>query len=421
MPAITLGYYDDSLGHGGTTRYLMELLGALERERFQTVFFAPTAREWHHDLRKLSVDIQTLSTPRMPLTDSGSAVSSDPSSPRRRHRLPKSLAWSLGTLGECRRLIRLFRRRPVDILHTNSTGTEVAPIAARLAGIPHVIGTLHVDPTYDLFGERTAFRYRLLERLSLRALHQTIAVSRATGEAWAVRTNLGAKYLRRLHVVHNGVDPARLEPVQNAAVLRERWQIPSDALVVGSLGRFDHAKGYPYLLDALAQVRRHDSRIHLLLAGRGEQESELREQASKIGIESALHFTGFVADVREPLACTDIYAQPSLCEALPIGILEAMAMSLPVVATRVGGVPEEIVEGETGCIVPARRTDALAKAILSLASDPALRQRMGEQGRRRVLQHFTNERMVTQTVAVYEQALRGTQSDGQGRLHPSAR
>src|ERR1039457_5889361 len=166
----TIGYFDESRGLGGTTRYLLELLQGLDRSVFHAVFFALGPSPWHAQLAAKDVEIvllepETGSSVSSPAVTAGAGASAPPA---RKGRLPASIAWWLGLGVETRELVRLFRKRPVDLLHTNNTGAEPAPIAARLAGVPRILGVWHVDSSYD-FGQRSSFRYRWLERRSTRS------------------------------------------------------------------------------------------------------------------------------------------------------------------------------------------------------------------------------------------------------------
>lgn len=120
---------------------------------------------------------------------------------------------------------------------------------------------------------------------------------------------------------------------------------------------------------------------------------------------NCVQFLGFVTDTQTVLASLDAYVQPSLCETLGIAILEASARELPVVASRVGGIPEVVTDGLTGRLVEARNVDALAAALSELLAAPHAARQMGQQGRERVLAHFTRSEMVTRTMGVYAQML----------------
>ena len=430
-----VGYYDASVGHGGTTRYLMELVGGLDRTRFQPIFFALKPRKWHDDLARQGVDVITL--PERALTkkekseqnitgrdtkiNAGAALETNIGQasasswepvvtpgfrrPALRPRLPRSIAWSAGQLRDCLELARLFRLRPIDLLHTNETGSELSPIAARLAGVRRILGTWHVDSTSDLANERQGLSYRLLESASMRALHGAIAVSAATSRAWIQRCRLSAAYQQRIAVIHNGIAlPDASTPEQHARereAHRAEFGIPVDAVVAGSLGRLAAAKGYTYLIDAIADAGTQIPNLWLLLAGAGPEELALKSQAEKCGLTDRIVFAGFVQDTRRVLSCMDIYAQPSLCETLGIAAIEASAMELPIVASHIGGLPEVVEDGVTGTLVPARDSAALSKAIVALGLNPQKRAAMGRQGRQRINSCFQRDKMVLKTTEVY--------------------
>ncbi|MEO8680120.1 MAG: glycosyltransferase [Vicinamibacterales bacterium] len=217
---------------------------------------------------------------------------------------------------------------------------------------------------------------------------------------------------RRVEVLYNGIDPGqRPRPLQRQAA-RNALGIPHDALVVGTVGRLDKVKNLSALLGAHAVVvARHPSAI-LVIVGAGGEAAALEAEARALGIAESVRFAGYRSDVREQLAAFDVYANSSVYEGVSLTILEAMAAVLPVVATRVGGNPEVVVDHETGLLV-AGHPRALADALLRLASDPARRHAMGEAGRWRVKRHFSVTRMVEQYADAYrlqgQDAERGAQ------------
>src|ERR1700761_9302859 len=318
----TIGFYDDSQRRGGTTRYLSYLLSGIDRQEFDLVFFAPYARPWHKDLVEAGVEVNTLypepaaPAPAKPANGSTSNPSDATrlSGRRPRLRLPPAAAWILGTLREIVRLRRLFRKRHVDLLHSNNAGAEPAPIAARLARVPRVIATLHVDSTYDLEGLRGGTRYRLLERACMRSLHHAISVSRATAADWIRRCDLGKQYWRRVTVIHNGVPTGQLRRRRSLEHAKREAGL-SDRLVVGSAGRLEPAKGYEYLIRALPGLVQARPDVLVRIAGHGELQQSLTEQARALGVKDHLDFAGFVQDIPGFLESMDMYVQPSLCEA----------------------------------------------------------------------------------------------------------
>jgi glycosyltransferase involved in cell wall biosynthesis len=401
---IRIGYYDESVSYGGTTRYLTSVVRGLDRSRYKVTLFAIDDRDWHADIRALGADVITLKS-----RNRHDAVRPKPNilPPKklRRLALPSGLAWSIGLASDIGQLVRLFRRTPLDLLHSNNAGAEPAPVAARLARVPRVVATWHVDPTYDLFNERQGYRYQLLESVSMRSLDYAISVSEATKRDWVQRCGLDSEYQSRITVIHNGIDVGEWQRRRSPHEAKVDLGLEADMTVIGSVGRLDHAKGYQFLLHAVAEVLPQLPRTRLVIAGSGPLEHDLRQQADALGIAHAVAFLGFVKSVRMALEAFDVYAQPSLCEAHGFGLLEAAAMGLPIIASDVGGNPETVVDGQSGYVVPARSSSTLVQPLLRVLRDPDLRLQMGRQAQQRTERLFTVNQMCAKTAAVYDRAL----------------
>ena len=404
-----IGFYDDSRNRAGTVRYLAEIINRLDRGRFVPVFFSPHSFMWQQELNDIDVEIVTLDKPIVTQTIASSFESVPNIIPQKRthYRLPQCLAWWLGYGREIGQLVRLFKKRPVDLMHLNNTGAEAAPIAAKLAGIPRILGTWHVDSTYDLTGVHSTWNYRFLEKQSMKALHRAIAVSDATKQDWLDRCNLDECYADRVDIIYNGVDLSRLARRRSKEEAKKALGLNLDTIVIGSLGRLAPEKGYEYLIQAMPDILRQEPHAVVLIAGRGPLEASLKKLAVQLGVSESIHFVGFCEDVRDVLEAIDIYVQPSLCEAHCISILEAMAFSLPLIVSDAGGNAESVMNGNTGLVIPKHDSMELAKALISLIDNPELCHRMGAAGACRVQEHFTSERMATKTTAIYERMLKG--------------
>src|SRR6185436_19034973 len=158
---------------------------------------------------------------------------------RRQFTPPEVLAWTVGLATEVAGLVSLFRRHPVDLLHSNNAGAEAAPLAAKIAGVPRILATWHVDSTYDLRDERAGLRYRLLEAASMRCLDRAIAVSACTKANWCDRCHLGSAWLSRVSVIHNGIDQSRLRRESGPGEAKRALDIDPDVPVIGSVGRLE--------------------------------------------------------------------------------------------------------------------------------------------------------------------------------------
>ncbi len=175
---------------------------------------------------------------------------------------------------------------------------------------------------------------------------------------------------RRIEVVYNGIDPGdRPRPGQCAAA-REALGIANDAFVVGTVGRLDPVKNLPALLRAHAVVNAQHPHAHLVIVGGGPEQAMLEAEARRLGISDAVTFAGHRGDVRFLMSGFDVYVNCSTYEGVSLTILEAMAAALPVVATRVGGNPEVVIDHETGLLVPGHAR-AVADGVLALAGRPA--------------------------------------------------
>jgi L-malate glycosyltransferase len=294
------------------------------------------------------------------------------------------------------RLARLLRREHANVLHTHTlaAANALGRLAGRLAHVP-VVSHLHIANHF-----RPATRPLLagIDNTTARLAAALVAVSEDTRRAYVEQG-----YPPRIRVVYNGVD---LAP-GDANGLREELAIPAHAPLVAEVGRLCDVKGQRELIDAIRRV----PEAHAVLVGAdlehgGAYEQALRRRADELGVADRVVFTGRRADAARVLAAADVVALPSWTEGLPLVVLEAMALGRAVVATRVGGTPELVIEGETGLLVPPRDAGALADALRRVLSDDALRQRLGDAGRRRVEERFSATAMARDVLELYDEVAR---------------
>lgn len=195
----------------------------------------------------------------------------------------------------------------------------------------------------------------------------------------------------KLHVVHCGLDTADFSAAARDRVSEDGKQ--SGPLRILNVGRLTGVKGHPVLLEAVARLRRAGRDVRVTIVGDGPERQELERLARELGVADAVELPGAVGQdrIRDFFAHADVFCVPSFAEGVPVVLMEAMAMELPVVATRVMGVPELVTEGEHGLLVPPARADLLAEALDALADDPAGRARMGAAGRRKVQAEFEQD------------------------------
>ena len=227
-----------------------------------------------------------------------------------------------------------------------------------------------------------------------RAVDAVIAISEGVRDA-LMRAGVERE---RIRVVPSGIDVARLVPAPDAGdVLRREWGIGPEAVAVVVLGALERRKGHAVLLAAAAQL---GDDLRYVFCGDGGERGTLEETAARL--PGRVGFAGFRRDVATCLAAADVVAMPSLHEGLGVAALEAMAAARPVIASRVGGLGEVVVDGETGILVPPSDPPALAAGLTRLARDRDLRARYGAAGRARVLAVYSGARMAEGTLACYE-------------------
>jgi glycosyltransferase involved in cell wall biosynthesis len=376
------------------------------------VVFAQEPAPWHADAVALGATMVYAHTAPAPPASAGAmAPAANTSHTRRRSgavaSLRRTVSWSRALRRETAALAALFAKAPVDLLHSNVAGDEVAPIAAQQAGVPRVVATLHIDPTYDIFHERTGWLHRRLERKSFRALDLAIAVSARTEAEWRLRLGTTGQATPRFVVVPNGVRLDRLHRRAQINDAKAALGINAGEFVMGTLGRLDWAKGYGDLIKALPRVLQAVPNALVVHAGTGPLAADLAAQAEQLGVASRVRWLGFRSEVRDLLEACDLYVQPSWCEAHTLSVLEAGALGLPVVASDVGGHAETLDDGAAGWVVPARNPGALAAALIDACRDPVVAAARGAALGERVTQRYTHRHMVEATVALYDEITAG--------------
>jgi glycosyltransferase involved in cell wall biosynthesis len=408
---VRVGIYDPSDLMSGLTRYINTLLDGLDRDQFEITLFHHPLGPHRQRPRTTLVPIPVqLDAPRGAQGIAAAWSSAAPSASGRRFRRAASALWRqccpgavklwAGYLRDSRGLARLFREHPVDLMHMQLVGGEAAALGARLAGVPCVLGTFQIDSA------RSTLRDWVVEFVSNHSIHRAVAVSHATGRDWARRTLLPAE---RVSVIPNAIDTRQFQRRYDVTAARQLLGLPTDGrVVIGAVGRLHEQKGYKYLLEAAAVLRREQGpeSFIITIAGEGPLGDALRAQAKQLDVTHCVRFLGFCKDVQPVLDASDIFVLPSMYEALPFALLEAMAAGLPAVGTTVAGVPEVIVPGETGLLVPPADVPALTNALRQLMTSPAARAAMGRAARQRVVALFDCAPVVKQTVEIYRNMLK---------------
>lgn len=305
-----------------------------------------------------------------------------------------AMTRSLSPIANLRALFQirsLLQRESFDVVATScSMAGFCGRVAARLAGVGT---TVHIIQVYASRPHQLKLRrlfFRQIERWLDKLTTRYVAVSRAV-KSYGVDTGLMPD--SKVDVIYNAAELADVDEHARSKV-RGEIGVPPDAPVIGTLGRYERQKGLQYFLQAAARVRETFPDAHFLVVGEGPLEARLRAQAEQLGIADAVVFTGWRRDVPEVLRAIDVFCLASLWETFGIALAEAMLARLPIVATRVDGIPEVVADGETGLLVPSGDAEALAAGLSTLLADPERARAMGEAGRERSLELFSVETMV---------------------------
>ena len=306
------------------------------------------------------------------------------------------------------KLARLIRRERPQILHTHTAkaGT-VGRVAALLAGSrrpPIVVHTFHGHVLRGYFGPVRSLMFRLLERWLASSTTALVAVSPQVRDDLVA---LGIAPRERFAVIRLGIElDARVAAQQDGRSESRRYLgIPLNRFAVGWIGRMTAVKRTDDVLLAFKALRDSGVDACLCMVGDGPDRGQLERRAHELGIVRDTLFLGYQEDVASFYAAFDALVLPSGNEGTPVSAIEALAAGRPVVATRVGGVPDVVRDGEDGFLVEAGATDELADRLARLARDPDLREEMGRRGRERVLPRYAVDRLVDDVDRLYRSLL----------------
>ncbi|HTL52475.1 MAG TPA: glycosyltransferase [Planctomycetota bacterium] len=288
----------------------------------------------------------------------------------------------------------VYRRFQPDILHCHDSGSVFTAALAR-TGMGRKRPRLVISRRVD-FAINSAFKYNHL-------CDRVLAIGRAVTEV----LEQGGVASEQIRIVPSGIDPHRFDkslPHAEARLKLTPAPLATDLVALCVAALTDH-KDHATLIAAWRKAVDRDPRLRLYLAGTGELEPALRKQVTDLNLGSHVHFLGWRDDIPDLLAAADLFTLTSHLEGLGTTLMDAQYCGLPIVATLAGGIPEVVEHGVTGLLAAPRDSAAVAAAILALAADPERRATMGKAGRLRAQQLFVCDRMVEQTLAVYQELL----------------
>jgi glycosyltransferase involved in cell wall biosynthesis len=296
------------------------------------------------------------------------------------------------------RLRRLAYERRIDLVHAHSPYPAVGARSALPRRIHHVYTEHNVWPSYHratYWGNALTFAQN----------HHVFAVAESVRASLRYPRPLSLLPMPPAEVLYHGSDLERVGAVRSDT-LRQELGIPAEAPVVGTVANFRAEKGHRHLLEAAGRVRRAVPDVRFVLIGVGPLRGELERGAHDLGLDGTVVFAGHRSDAAAVADAFDVFALPSVYEGLSIALLEAMARGTACVVTDAGGLPEVIRNGREGLVVPAGDPTSLARGILAVLGDGALRDRLGKAGRCRAAA-FDIRTTVRRTEEVYERVLSG--------------
>jgi glycosyltransferase involved in cell wall biosynthesis len=281
------------------------------------------------------------------------------------------------------RLCRLIRRKRVDVINTHlTTASLLGATAGRITGVP-VVAHVHAADSKTFF-QFADYLVAVAQGVAQHLLAQGVPAE-------------------KIHLLYYGIDLERYAHALPIAEAKRRLGLSPETRTVGIVGSLIERKGHRFLLRALHQIDPQTGPIHAIFAGEGVLEENLRSMAASLGLSERVHFLGFRRDVMEIVSALDVFTLPSLKEGLSIAVMEAMALRRPVIATNIAGMPEVIHDGETGLLIPPGDVDALAQALLRLLSDPPFAERLAQNGRQLLEQHFDQRDCLAEVERFYHQ------------------
>jgi glycosyltransferase involved in cell wall biosynthesis len=379
MTTVPILFLDHAAALGGAEYSLLLILKHINRERWWP-HLACAPGQLAEKAQALGVSVHPVAYPR----------------------LRGSPHFLLDWLGGARGIARLAGEIGVRALYANTVRAALyAAPAARLAGVPFI---WHMR---DFWLSEARPHYLWADRLGKQLLVGSAA--RVITNSHAVAGHLPRT--GKTSVVHNAIEIERLDPICVGQPFRAKYQISSGAPVVGVVGRLRPWKGQDRFLRAMASVAEQMPEAHFLIVGgeifgiENDYEQELHQLAVELGLADRVIFTGQLADARPALAAMDVFVHPGDPEPFGLVNIEAMAMGKPVAAFGHGALPEIVVDGETGLLVPPGDEAALAAAVIDLLCTPDRRAGMGLAGRKRVEENFTMGRVTAEIDAILSEVI----------------
>lgn len=361
----------DDFSEGGAASVIFHLISGLDRDRFTPVLGClDGVGELGEQLRSSGVRVEFLD--RQPGLDK---------------RLFK-------------RIPDLMRKEKIDLVHAHGyTAFFYSALPALSIFFRKILFTEHGRMPPDFVRPKRV----IVNKLVTPFIPDVVAVSRSVQDSLVRYEKISKK---RIKIIVNGIDLMRFQKDGNKGSVRDELGIAPKEKVIAIIARLCDYKNHNNLIQSLAIANKKESRITLLIVGDGPMREELGILAERLGVKDKIIFTGVRHDIPDILDAVEMVALCSYYEGTSITILEAMAARLPVIASRIAGNPDVVMDQETGILVSPDDPDEIAEAIIRLSGSAELRSQMGQAGYRRCMKHYSVERMVEEYESLYDQILK---------------
>ncbi|MBI5187452.1 MAG: glycosyltransferase family 4 protein [Nitrospirae bacterium] len=296
-------------------------------------------------------------------------------------------------------ILFILRSEKPDVLHTHTSKAGfLGRIAGKLSGVRAVVHTPHGHVFYGYFNRILSYVFLLLERLATIFTDKIIALTERERQEYIRFRIAGGE---KIQTIHNGIHIERFLSVSDKKKVREELGINPSLALIGWVGRLVDVKGCEYFIDAAVFIKTRFRDSVFIIAGDGPLRDFLEKKTEAIGILDSVYFLGYRTDIPDIIASIDLLVISSLNEGLGLVAIEAMASARPVVATNVGGLPEVVIDGKCGFIVPPGNPQSIADAVLKILTDHHLKEKMGIEARERA-QIFDFKNTVKETITLYK-------------------
>lgn len=304
-----------------------------------------------------------------------------------------------GPIAIASRLAKIFRQFRPDIVHTHKYKDSIlGATVARYVGVPHIVRVVHGMPEpFSGLRNLRMFLYTMVDRFVTDwFIDRVVAVSSDIEKKW-----IRIYGSNRVVCIHNGIDLEAVHVTMQRADKRNEWHIDDKAILLGTVGRLVPVKGHAVLLEALPILRKSHPNVALIFVGDGPLRGQLESEVARLGLEGSVIFAGNQSQPYDFINMMDVFVLPSLHEGIPMVLLEAFALKRPVIASRVGGIPEVVSHGQTGLLVSPSNAVDLASAIQDLIEDSTRMEAFGAIGREQVEREFSASMMADRMARLY--------------------